>query len=160
MNHLNKNFKTIEKRINELKDISKEILYIPCCAHHVWLFVTPWTVARQAPPSMAILQAGILEWAAMPSSRGSSQCRDGAQVSHIGDGFLTIWATKVKVAQSYVALCDPREYTVLEILQARILKWVAFPFPGDLPNPDLLHCSQVLYQLSYPGSPRILEWVA
>ena len=35
MNHLNKNFKTIEKRINELKDISKEILYILCCAHHV-----------------------------------------------------------------------------------------------------------------------------
>ena len=28
--------------------------------------VTPWTVARQAPLSMGILQAGILEWVAMP----------------------------------------------------------------------------------------------
>ena len=29
------------------------------------LFATPWTVARQAPPSMGILQARILEWVAM-----------------------------------------------------------------------------------------------
>ena len=34
-------------------------------------FVTPWTVAHQAPLSMVILQAKILEWIAMPSSRGS-----------------------------------------------------------------------------------------
>ena len=31
-----------------------------------------WTVAYQAPLSMGILQARILEWIAMPSSRGSS----------------------------------------------------------------------------------------
>ena len=30
-----------------------------------------WTVAHQAPLSMGILQARILEWVAMPSSRGS-----------------------------------------------------------------------------------------
>ena len=36
----------------------------------------PWTVARQAPLSMEILQARILEWVAMPYSRGSSQSRD------------------------------------------------------------------------------------
>ena len=27
-------------------------------------------------------------------------------------------------------------------------------------NPGLPHCSQILYQLSHKGSPRILEWVA
>ena len=32
----------------------------------------PWTVAHQAPLSMGILQARILEWVVMPSSRGSS----------------------------------------------------------------------------------------
>ena len=37
---------------------------------HVQLFVTPWTVARQAPLSMGIIQARILEWVAVPSSRG------------------------------------------------------------------------------------------
>ena len=32
---------------------------------------TPWTVALRAPLSAGILQARILEWAAMASSRGS-----------------------------------------------------------------------------------------
>ena len=36
-----------------------------------------------------ILQAGILEWVAMPSSRGSSQLRDRTQVSHISGGLFT-----------------------------------------------------------------------
>ena len=36
----------------------------------------PWTVARQAALSMGILQARILEWVVVPSSRGSSQTRD------------------------------------------------------------------------------------
>ena len=38
----------------------------------VQLFVTPWAAVHQAPLSMGILQAKILEWVAMPSSRGSS----------------------------------------------------------------------------------------
>ena len=32
---------------------------------HVQLFATPWTVARQAPLSIGILQARILEWVAL-----------------------------------------------------------------------------------------------
>ena len=50
-----------------------------CCAwllSCVWLFETPWTVAHQPPLSMGILQAGILEWVAMPFSAGSSQPRN------------------------------------------------------------------------------------
>ena len=35
---------------------------------------------------------------------------------------------KVKVAQSCQTLCDPLDYTVHGILQARIMEWVAFPF--------------------------------
>ena len=35
---------------------------------------------------------------------------------------------KVKAAQSCLSLCDPMDYTVHGILQARILDWVAFPF--------------------------------
>ena len=37
-----------------------------------------------------ILQARILEWVAMPSSRASSQSRDQMQVSHITGVFFTI----------------------------------------------------------------------
>ena len=35
------------------------------------------------------LQAGVLEWAAVPFSRGSSQPRDQTQVSCIAGGFFT-----------------------------------------------------------------------
>ena len=44
-------------------------------------FVTPWTVALQVPLSLGILQARILAWVAMPSSRGSFQPRDRTLVS-------------------------------------------------------------------------------
>ena len=52
---------------------------------------------------------------------------------------------KVKVAQFCSTLCDPMDYAVHGILQARILEWGAFPFsrgashPRDL-NPGLPHC--------------------
>ena len=50
---------------------------------------------------------------------------------------------QVKVAQSCLTLCDPMDYTVHGILQARILEWVAYPFSSDLPDPGskLGHCT-------------------
>ena len=33
--------------------------------------------------------------------------------------------------------CSPPGSSVHGILQARILEWVAFPFPGDLPDPGI-----------------------
>ena len=65
---------------------------------------------------------------------------------------------KVKVAQSCLTICNPMDYTVHWIIEARILEWVAFPFsrgssqPRES-NPGLPHCRQILYQLSYQGSP-------
>ena len=58
--------------------------------HHARLFTTPWTGARQAPLSMELLQAKILEWVARPYSRGSSQPRDQTQVSLTAGGFSTV----------------------------------------------------------------------
>ena len=49
-----------------------------------------------------ILQARILEWVAIPFSRGSSQLRGWTQVSHIAGGFFTSWATRE--AHTYVRL--------------------------------------------------------
>jgi len=49
-----------------------------------------------SPPSSSvhgIFQASILEWVAMPSSRGSSQPRDQTQVSCIAGRFF-VWATR------------------------------------------------------------------
>ena len=41
-----------------------------------------------------ILQARILEWVAVPFSRGSSQPRDRTQVSCIAGEFFSSWATR------------------------------------------------------------------
>ena len=48
---------------------------------------------------------------------------------------------KVKVnllaSQSCPTLCDPPGPSVHGILQARMLEWVPFPTPGDLPDPGI-----------------------
>ena len=74
--------------------------------------VTPWTAACQAPLSMGILQARILEWVAIPSSRGSSQPRDRTQVSHIAGGFFTIWATSEAQMQTVILQTDGHRHSV------------------------------------------------
>ena len=57
---------------------------------------------------------------------------------------------KVKVTQSCPTLCDPMDYTVRGILQARILQRVAFPFCRDLPNPGIKQGSLALQVDSLP----------
>ena len=49
--------------------------------------------ARQTPLSPGILQARILEWAAIPFSRGSPQPRDWIWVPCIAGRFFTVWTT-------------------------------------------------------------------
>ena len=41
----------------------------------------------------------------------------------------------VKVTQSCPTLCDPLDYTVHGVLQARTLEWVAFPFSKGSSQP-------------------------
>ena len=51
--------------------------------------------------------------------------------------------------------CSPLGSSVHGVFQARILGWVATSFfPTQESNPGLLHCRQVLFQLSYKGSPN------
>ena len=61
-----------------------------------------------------ILQAGILEWVAVPSMRGFSQPMDRTQVSCIVGRFLTTWGTREA---------------------PRILEWVAYPFSRESSPP-------------------------
>ena len=42
---------------------------------------------------------------------------------------------KVNAAQSCLTLCDPMDYTVHGILQARILECIAFPFSRGSSQP-------------------------
>ena len=83
-----------------------------------------------------ILQAGVLEWVALPFSRVSSQPRDQTHLSRIGGEFFTSWATG-----------KPKNTGVggLSLLQGI--------FPTQESNRDLLHCRWILHHLSYQGSP-------
>ena len=61
---------------------------------------------------------------------------------------------KVKVAQSSPTLCDPMDYTVHGILQARILEWVAFPFSRGSSNPGIELRFPALQVDSSPAEPQ------
>ena len=100
-----------------------------------------------------ILQARILEWVAMPSSKGSIFPTQGSNLGllhctqilyhlsqqgsplvfpHITCLFRVVLVSEVKVTQSCPTLCDPVNCSppgcsVQGILQARILEWVAMP---------------------------------
>ena len=68
---------------------------------------------------------------------GSGGLRFYCTNQKVHSGFSVRCYGKVKVIQSCPTLCDPMDYTVHGILQARLLGWVAFPFsrgssqPGD-----------------------------
>ena len=88
---------------------------------HAWSCLTLCNPMDYSPPAssvMGILQASILEWVAMPSSRGSSQPRDRTQVSHTAVRFFTIWDTRE--AQEYCTGVGS-----------------LIPSPGDLPDPGI-----------------------
>ena len=62
----------------------------------LWLFMTPWTVAHQAPLSMGFSRQEILDWVVISSSREPSQCRDWTLISFlscIAGGFFYHWVT-------------------------------------------------------------------
>ena len=63
--------------------------------------------------------------------------------------YMIKWS-EVKVTQSCPTLCDPMDCIVHGILQARILEWVAFSSPEDLPNPRIESRSPALQADSLP----------
>ena len=62
--------------------------------------------------------------------------------------------SEVKVAQSCLTLCNPMDCTVCGILQDRILGWISFLSPGDLPNPGIELRSPTLQVDSLPAEPQ------
>ena len=66
---------------------------------------------------------------------------------------------KVQVVQSGPTLCDHMDYIVHGILQARILKWVAFPFSRGSSWPrdqtQVLRIAGRLFNSKPPGKPNM-----
>ena len=124
-----------ENRFTELSDSQSypdfPYMNIYHCAQllsRVPRFVTPWTVAHQAPLSMQFSRQEYWEWVAIPSSRGFSRPRNRTHVSCVS--------------------CFGR--WVLYQMQLPLLLQEIFPTQGS--NPGLPHCRQTLYRLSHQGS--------
>ena len=110
----------------------------------------------------AISQARILERVAISFSRGSSQPRNRTHMSCTSKGIFTAeprgksLMISACVHAKLLQLCPPGS-SVLGVLQARILEWVAMSssrgiFPTQGSSPGLLHCRQIPYCLSHQGS--------
>ena len=89
---------------------------------HAWLFMISWTKDWPAPLSMGFLQAWVVEWVAIPFSRGSSQSRDWTQVSTL-------------LADIYIYI----NFFLFNYLSyqgnPRILEWVVYPFSRGSSQP-------------------------
>ena len=124
-----------ERKVWSWVQISASLI-ISGCTSVMWEFSCVWLCNPMDYTVRGILQARILEWVAISSSRGSSQPRDRTQVSCIAGEFFTSWITR-----------EAQEY------------WNGWPipFPADLPDPGIEpgspDCRQILYQLSSQGSP-------
>ena len=68
-------------------------------------------------------------------SRGQRRLGGYSPWGHKESGTTEQLKVKVKVAQLSPTLWDPMDYTVREILQARILRWVAFSFSRGSSQP-------------------------
>ena len=127
----------------------------------VWLFCDPMDCSLLGSSVHRIPQARILEWVAIPYSRGSSWPRDWTRVSHTADRFFIVWATSAMLSCSVMSdslrpqglqparLLCPREFSRQEYWNG-----LPCPPPGDLAIPGIeLNCRWILYPLSHQGSP-------
>ena len=108
--------------------------------HAQWLQsrLTLYTPMDCSPPDSSvhgILQARILEWGAMPFSRGSSRPRDRTLVSHVsciaGRGF-THWATWEALLKGYQAVASQKKLKIFEQKSGRgerVRRYLLFCMP-------------------------------
>ena len=88
-------FTYLAVRLNHKRTILQNPVNVKCQSlSHVWVFVTPGTVARQAPLSMDSPGKNTGVGYHSLGSRGSSWPRDQTQVSCSAGRFFTIWATR------------------------------------------------------------------
>ena len=125
--------------------------------------VTPWTVARQAPLSMGFSRQEY--WSGLPcpppgnlpnpgiESASPGLPADSLLLSHEGSPMKTYLATghlilkntsPYKRKAAVQSQLPPTAFSVYEILQARILEWVAMPSSRESSQPrDPTHISYV-----------------
>ena len=123
-----------------------EVLVIQSC----FTLCNPMDCSLPGSFAHGILQERILEWVAMPSSRGSPQPRDWILVSHTAGRYFTIWATCWATIQNSTGL-----FKLWVIMPAFLkLNWIEIPV---VYNPRFLaDILSIIYHISliimgFPG---------
>ena len=109
-------------------------------------FVTPWTVAREAPLSMGFPRQEY--WSGLPFHSPGNLPNPGIKPmfpalqadslpTEPSGKPITVWS---EVAQSCLTLCDPMDcsppgFSIHEIFQAWVLEWVAISFSRGSSQP-------------------------
>ena len=120
-----------------------QLKYRCCALSHVWLFVTPWTVAHQAPLTMGFSRQEYWSGLPVPTWGEFSSPRDGIPTQGLNPPLLQLLcyrqvdslappaaATSLQLCPT---LCDPMDCcpsgsSVQGMVQARVLEWVAIAF--------------------------------
>ena len=106
--------------------------------YHVWGFCSHCVCSKLLPSTTQVPVEAGLRFEPVRADHGAHTITTALQL---------VGQAKMKVAQSCLTLCSPMDYAVHGILQARILKWVAFPFSRGSSRPrDQTH---VPYASSY-----------
>ena len=120
--------------------VMRVLLCILSCFSHVQFFETLWS----GPPGSSvhgILRARILEWFAMPSSRGSSQTRDQTHVSCTSCRWIFYRLSHLGSLRSLYA------FTISTLLSCHLFSSDGKHFP-DILSKSVLHISQWLSKIS------------
>ena len=108
----------------------------------------PMDCSLQGSSVHGISQAGIVEWVAISSSRGSFWPRDWNHVCAQAS-----WTKWVRVTQLCPTLHYCMDHAVHGILQARILEWEAFPLSRRSSSSGIQPRSPALQADSLPAEP-------
>ena len=123
---------------------------------HVRLLSTPWTAAYQAPPSMGFSSQEY--WSGVPSPdctfHGILQARilESVPIPSLVDLPNPGIEPRSPTLQADSLTSEPQgKPKNAGVSSLSFLQWI---FSTQESNRGLLHCRQILYQLSYQGSPR------
>ena len=134
------------------------------CFSHVWLFITPWTVARREPLSMRFSRQEY--WSGVPcpppgdlSEPATEPMSPALQVdslllSHQGSPKHLILVRRMEIFLRRLCMHAELCPTLCKSMDCRQEYWSRFyfllqgTFPTQRSNPHLLHCRQILYHLS------------
>ena len=114
-----------------------------CCAELlscVWLFATPWTIAGQAPLSVHGDSPGKEYWSGLPCPPPGYLPNTRIEPRSLALQVDSLWP-------------DPRGKP--KNTGVHSLTFLQGIFPTQELNWGLLYCRQILYQLSYQGSPSL-----